>query len=396
MQFPNPFKKDKPEETAGDVRIEPQMGEDAPAPWDVQPTGEEPPAFAVVGDERAKGMPGAAVPPVTPTPTPQASDPLPSTQPLQPKPAVTKPVVESMLSSSATSRVEPMMSSSNPKVMPAYDPNDAPVLGESGSAPAPSAPKKPKPVEPDSSEVQVPAEEPKKKGFFFGRFQKQTAMDEDLDDPINEELYEQRQRTRYRLVGAAALMVLVIVLAPFLLDKEGDLPKSDLSTEIPAITEKATTTLETKADQRPDQGSSGDIDVMPSSVDKETSTAKANLQNEARQPVKTDVKPEKKPEPKSEVAKKPEQPKPKVGLTAPTGKGYFVQVLATSSERNADRLVRELTNQGLPAYKLALEQKAGVIWRVRVGLYKTQEEARGVQGTLALTGHTGKLIVGNQ
>ena len=387
MQFPNPFKKDKPEETTGDLRIEPQMGNESQAPWDVQstPNEEEPPAFAVVGDERAKGMPGnpmaQATPSVQPTQSVQATQ---STQPVQP--AVTKPVVE-------PARVEPVMSSAKPTVAPAYDPNDAPVLGDSGSAPAPSAPKKPKPVEP---EPVVPTEEdaPKKEGFSFG-FKKRQPEVEDPDDPVNEELYEQRQRTRYRLVGAAALMVALIVVAPFLLDKEDELPTSNLSTDIPAVTEKASAALETKADPKPDQGSSGDVDVMPSSVDKETSTAKANLQNEARQPVKKDTKAEPKPEPKKEVAKK-EQPKPKVGLTAPTGKGYYVQVLATSSERNADRVVRELTNQGLPAYKLPLEQKAGVIWRVRVGLYKTQDEARGVQGTLTLNGHTGKLIVGNQ
>ena len=387
MQFPNPFKKDKPEETTGDLRIEPQMGNESQAPWDVQstPNEEEPPAFAVVGDERAKGMPGnpmaQATPSVQPTQSVQATQ---STQPVQP--AVTKPVVE-------PARVEPVMSSAKPTVAPAYDPNDAPVLGDSGSAPAPSAPKKPKPVEP---EPLVPTEEkaPKKEGFSFG-FKKRQPEVEDPDDPVNEELYEQRQRTRYRLVGAAALMVALIVVAPFLLDKEDELPTSNLSTDIPAVTEKASAALETKADPKPDQGSSGDVDVMPSSVDKETSTAKANLQNEARQPVKKDTKAEPKPEPKKEVAKK-EQPKPKVGLTAPTGKGYYVQVLATSSERNADRVVRELTNQGLPAYKLPLEQKAGVIWRVRVGLYKTQDEARGVQGTLTLNGHTGKLIVGNQ
>lgn len=384
MQFPNPFKKDKPEETTGDLRIEPQMGNESQAPWDVQstPNEEEPPAFAVVGDERAKGMPGNPMAQATPSVQPTQS--VQATQPVQP--AVTKPVVE-------PARVEPVMSSAKPTVAPAYDPNDAPVLGDSGSAPAPSAPKKPKPVEP---EPVVPTEEeaPKKEGFSFG-FKKRQPEVEDPDDPVNEELYEQRQRTRYRLVGAAALMVALIVVAPFLLDKEDELPTSNLSTDIPAVTEKASVALETKADPKPDQGSSGDVDVMPSSVDKETSTAKANLQNEARQPVKKDTKAEPKPEPKKEVAKK-EQPKPKVGLTAPTGKGYYVQVLATSSERNADRVVRELTNQGLPAYKLPLEQKAGVIWRVRVGLYKTQDEARGVQGTLTLNGHTGKLIVGNQ
>lgn len=189
MQFPNPFKKDKPEETAGDLRIEPQMGNESQAPWDVQSTQneEEPPAFAVVGDERAKGMPGNPTAQATPSVQPtQSVQPVQPTQPMQPvQPAVTKPVVE-------PSRVEPVMSSAKPTVASAYDPNDAPVLGDSGSAPAPSAPKKPKPVEP---EPVVPTEEeeaPKKKLFSFG-FKKRQPDVEDPDDPYNEELFEQRR-----------------------------------------------------------------------------------------------------------------------------------------------------------------------------------------------------------
>ena len=80
MQFPNPFKKDKPEETTGDLRIEPQMGNESQAPWDVQstPNEEEPPAFAVVGDERAKGMPG----------NPMAQDAFGATDPIRASDAI--------------------------------------------------------------------------------------------------------------------------------------------------------------------------------------------------------------------------------------------------------------------------------------------------------------------
>ena len=70
-------------------------------------------------------------------------------------------------------------------------------------------------------------------------------------------------------------------------------------------------------------------------------------------------------------------------------------MLATSSERNAEKLVRELSAKGYPAYKVSVSQKAGTLWRVRVGNYTTRDEARGVQGTLVLDGHTGQLIVGN-
>lgn len=105
------------------------------------------------------------------------------------------------------------------------------------------------------------------------------------------------------------------------------------------------------------------------------------------------------PAPKAEAAKpapapaaRPEpkkaEEKPAKKSSATDGKGFYVQVLATSSERNAEKLVRELSAKGYPAYKVSVSQKAGTLWRVRVGNYATRDEARGVQGTLVLDGHT--------
>jgi len=188
-------------------------------------------------------------------------------------------------------------------------------------------------------------------------------------------------------------MLGVIVVSPLLLDREQDV-KPPVSTEIPAVPETARTTLNALP------GSSGDVDVTANGAAAEQSTSRANLANEARQPVKTE------PAPKAEAAKpapapaaRPEpkkaEEKPAKKSSATDGKGFYVQVLATSSERNAEKLVRELSAKGYPAYKVSVSQKAGTLWRVRVGNYATRDEARGVQGTLVLDGHTGQLIVGN-
>ena len=121
----------------------------------------------------------------------------------------------------------------------------------------------------------------------------------------------------------------------------------------------------------------------------EQSTSRANLANEARQPVKTE------PAPAPAARPEPKKAEEKPAKKSSDGKGFYVQVLATSSERNAEKLVRELSAKGYPAYKVSVSQKAGTLWRVRVGNYATRDEARGVQGTLVLDGHTGQLIVGN-
>lgn len=398
MQFPNPFKKEKPAEQAAEApRIEPQLGGEGgePSPWDVR---EDPPAFNVVGEEKPLVEPERAAEPVpesVQTPVYSPAAPAASADPVAPAP-------ESAPRGSLF--VEPKAPQPAAKIEPRLAPRAADaapetrlVIGEIGSAPSPEAPRRPAP-EPEAA---APAgdEEPTGKkrlrmpAFGFMKRKAAPLSDEVEDDVPDEEILVQRQRTRYRLVGAAALMLGVIVVSPLLLDREQDV-KPPVSTEIPAVPETARTTLNVLP------GSSGDVDVTANGAAAEQSTSRANLANEARQPVKTE------PAPKAEAAKpapapaaRPEpkkaEEKPAKKSSATDGKGFYVQVLATSSERNAEKLVKELSAKGYPAYKVSVSQKAGTLWRVRVGNYATRDEARGVQGTLVLDGHTGQLIVGN-
>ena len=398
MQFPNPFKKEKPAEQAAEApRIEPQLGGEGgeSSPWDVR---EDPPAFNVVGEEKPLVEPERAAEPVpesVQTPVYSPAAPAASADPVAPAP-------ESAPRGSLF--VEPKAPQPAAKIEPRLAPRAADaapetrlVIGEIGSAPSPEAPRRPAP-EPEAA---APAgdEEPTGKkrlrmpAFGFMKRKAAPLSDEVEDDVPDEEILVQRQRTRYRLVGAAALMLGVIVVSPLLLDREQDV-KPPVSTEIPAVPETARTTLNALP------GSSGDVDVTANGAAAEQSTSRANLANEARQPVKTE------PAPKAEAAKpapapaarpepKKDEEKPAKKSSATDGKGFYVQVLATSSERNAEKLVRELSAKGYPAYKVSVSQKAGTLWRVRVGNYATRDEARGVQGTLVLDGHTGQLIVGN-
>lgn len=398
MQFPNPFKKEKPAEQAAEApRIEPQLGGEGgePSPWDVR---EDPPAFNVVGEEKPLVEPERAAEPVpesVQTPVYSPAAPAASADPVAPAP-------ESAPRGSLF--VEPKAPQPAAKIEPRLAPRAADaapetrlVIGEIGSAPSPEAPRRPAP-EPEAAAPSGDEEPTGKKRLrmpAFGFMKRKAAplSDEVEDDVPDEEILVQRQRTRYRLMGAAALMLGVIVVSPLLLDREQDV-KPPVSTEIPAVPETARTTLNALP------GSSGDVDVTANGAAAEQSTSRANLANEARQPVKTE------PAPKAEAAKpapapaaRPEpkkaEEKPAKKSSATDGKGFYVQVLATSSERNAEKLVRELSAKGYPAYKVSVSQKAGTLWRVRVGNYATRDEARGVQGTLVLDGHTGQLIVGN-
>lgn len=398
MQFPNPFKKEKPAEQAAEApRIEPQLGGEGgePSPWDVR---EDPPAFNVVGEEKPLVEPERAAEPVpesVQTPVYSPAAPAASADPVAPAPesAPRGSLFVEPKAPQPAAKIEPRLA---PRAVDAA-PETRLVIGEIGSAPSPEAPRRPAP-EPEAAAPSGDEEPTGKKRLrmpAFGFMKRKAAplSDEVEDDVPDEEILVQRQRTRYRLVGAAALMLGVIVVSPLLLDREQDV-KPPVSTEIPAVPETARTTLNALP------GSSGDVDVTANGAAAEQSTSRANLANEARQPVKTE------PAPKAEAAKpapapaaRPEpkkaEEKPAKKSSATDGKGFYVQVLATSSERNAEKLVRELSAKGYPAYKVSVSQKAGTLWRVRVGNYATRDEARGVQGTLVLDGHTGQLIVGN-
>ena len=293
MQFPNPFKKEKPAEQAAEApRIEPQLGGEGgePSPWDVR---EDPPAFNVVGEEKPLVEPERAAEPVpesVQTPVYSPAAPAASADPVAPAP-------ESAPRGSLF--VEPKAPQPAAKIEPRLAPRAADaatrlVIGEIGSAPSPEAPRRPAP-EPEAA---APAgdEEPTGKkrlrmpAFGFMKRKAAPLSDEVEDDVPDEEILVQRQRTRYRLVGAAALMLGVIVVSPLLLDREQDV-KPPVSTEIPAVPETARTTLNALP------GSSGDVDVTANGAAAEQSTSRANLANEARQPVKTE------PAPKAEAAK---------------------------------------------------------------------------------------------
>ena len=375
MQFPNPFKKDKPASDAPE-RIEPQIGGEAPAPWEVKP--EAAPAFEVVGDERGE---------------PSSASEAPAAEPVREEAPAPKP--------------------------------ELPKLDARGMAPEPVKPAPKEAARESAAADEAPEAKTETKparGFLrLGSKAEKEAEDEKNSTPTEAELLA-RQKTKYRLIGAAAIMMAVIVAAPIILDSEKEADKPAVSTAIPAVPSKAVTTLEPVKET----ASSGDVDVAKSTVQKSDSTAKANLANEVKQSrkpetaasaAKTEQTPakaaEKKPAEKKAAEKKAPEKKTAEkktekkdtatksaqktdGIAPPKGKGFYVQVQATSSERKAEALVKQLASQGLPAYKTPVEKQGATIWRVRVGLYKTRDEARGVQGTIALGGFTGKTDIGAQ
>jgi cell division septation protein DedD len=67
----------------------------------------------------------------------------------------------------------------------------------------------------------------------------------------------------------------------------------------------------------------------------------------------------------------------------PTGPGFAIQVTTASDRRSADTLVNQLVKKGYPAFATGpVTTGARVVYRVRVGKYKTAKEAEEVSKRL--------------
>lgn len=360
--FKNPFRKnDAPDERKDPTMGAPQAEEGAPAPWEPvksdSPGESAPPAFDVVKPSDAPD---------------RGYDPY----------GIAEAEAREREAAAKARREAPVPPAPVPEEdLPGADPDlEEPAAAESGATPE----------EPDrDSEAPIPepavVREPVPRRTAVKRVPKPEPL-----PPSDEELLA-RRRTKHRLVGAAALLMAVVVAAPFVLDNEDDFAKSPLSTEIPEVSETQTK-LDIPTVPAESEPKAPVPDVQKSG---EASAAAKPAEKKAAAPKPSEGKPtEVKPTSKSErPAAKSE---PSVGIEPPTGTGWYVQVMATSSEREAERAVKRLSLLGLPAYRMPVETRATTLWRVRAGLFKTKKEAEGVVGTIVLNGIASKPLVSRQ
>lgn len=212
--------------------------------------------------------------------------------------------------------------------------------------------------------------------------------------PTPEEVLRHK-RMRHRMIGAAALLLALVLVTPFALDDEKSLEVEKMNLDIPAP-QAVETTIAPETEPETEKPAHGDVVVAGSG--ESPSTGAANLEGEAAKETAPDPKAgpaeETKAPAKAEEAAKPAEPAR--GDAAPTGEGYYIQVLATSSELSAEKLVKDMKLQGLPAYKMSVRQNGKTLWRVRVGLFKTKAEAESASGLLMLNNFASKPIVSHQ
>ncbi len=207
-----------------------------------------------------------------------------------------------------------------------------------------------------------------------------------------EEEFNLRRQTRRRLIGAVALVLVVVVLLPVVFDSEPS-PTSGNDIELRIPNKDSAGEFQPKIDLP-------GLDKMASAVVATSAVASAPVAAPAA--VSAPVAPMVLTPPPAAPAQPVSKPKPE-GKPAPVAKpkaesrgtaqavpksGWVLQVGAFSNVETARTLQAKLGKQGYRAYT----EKAGGVVRVRIGSYPTREAAEKIKSKLEAQGtHTNVL-----
>lgn len=204
-----------------------------------------------------------------------------------------------------------------------------------------------------------------------------------------EEEFNLRRQTRRRLIGAVALVLLVVILLPVVFDSE-PAPTSGKDIELRIPNKDSAGEFQPKINLP-------ELDKMASAVAAVSATASASaVAPVAAVAPAAVVKPTAiaaASKPKTETKAKPEvkpkvQGKPAAKAQAVPKSGWAVQVGAFANADTARSLQAKLRKQGYHVYT----EKTGNVIRVRVGGYPTREAAEKIQGRLEAHGTKANVV----
>lgn len=191
---------------------------------------------------------------------------------------------------------------------------------------------------------------------------------------ISDDELQLKKRARRRLVGAIALVLLVVVFLPMFLDNEPKSLNQDIEITIPPVPDPDASPLSAIPEAAPDPEPVTEDERPPASV-------------ESRPAAQVEQKP---PAP----APKPVVSAPKPVVTAPkpaVAEGFVVQLGAFSNAANAAALKNKLLENKFKAYTEVISSPAGSRTRVRVGPYGSRQDAENAREIL----RSRKLVIGD-
>lgn len=235
-----------------------------------------------------------------------------------------------------------------------------------------------------------------------------------MAQPVSDEALQLRKRARRRLVGAIALVAIVVLVVPWFIDTTPPPPLKDVEIVIPPVPpadKQFPPVPETAApDAAPpassDTGAQAPADPVPAPAEAAISPPGSGSAGASEAPA-ADVpvaRPEPTPPASTKAAEKPadkrvekradkpaEKPHDKPKATPPAkpatnavlpSKGHVIQLGAYSDRENATQLLSKLRAAGLPGYVEPVKTPDGTKTRVRCGPFATPEAAQAARAKL--------------
>jgi DedD protein len=186
---------------------------------------------------------------------------------------------------------------------------------------------------------------------------------------ISDEELQLKKRARRRLVGAVALVLLIVVFLPMILDSEPKPLNQDIAITIPPISSPESVT-QTGTAVPADTATPGAPPVagMPQSVQPEPAPSPEVKPDPAGESPKPDTKTTPRSVQKHEA-------EPASASHATSDGSFVVQLGAFSNAANARALQKKLQSNKFKAYTELVKAAGGNRTRVRVGPYATREGA---------------------
>jgi DedD protein len=223
------------------------------------------------------------------------------------------------------------------------------------------------------------------------------------------------QHLKERLVGAAVLVVIGVLVIPVLLDGPPPDEPVRVGLELPAAgndRKSHTIRLDVPAERpatpgsgsivRPDQPAAGKNEGAPQPAvsasgpeSEETSVPAAKSEEPEPTPARPEPKRAEPPEQNagdgSPPAQRPTAEPEQSGDPSSSG-GWVVQLGSFSSEENAVRLSGEIRRQGYPVFVSKVTAGGKTMHRVRVGPVAEKDEAQTLAQRLKTSGHAGRVM----
>ena len=231
--------------------------------------------------------------------------------------------------------------------------------------------------------------------------------------PISEEELQLKKRARRRLIGAIALVTVVAVFLPMILDHEPKSVNQDISIQIPSQNAGVFTSkiVQSVAANKSEPLAAEPAPVVAQVEMQKVAPAPQPLQAVAKSPEPAVVKmpePEAKPKVKAPVVvdteSAPTQPpavetkteaksKPKPAKTAAKDSaGYVVQIAALADPGKAKLLSEQIVAAGVKGYTEVVPTSNGDITRVRAGPFASRESAEKARDRLKAAGLNGNVV----